>query len=144
MEQHGRHDAAATPGTRLCIARVHGLRARRVPNQRVDLCGLDLIHAAHRVGDLTLVRARVDDEDKGVVVLDLLHRGLGGEGVLEDGVLVERVGARHRFARVLRRTQQPQCLRPVELGLVPLVDRLLASSAGKRLGRLLGLVGLLA
>lgn len=50
------------------------VQSGRAPDQRIDLGGLDLIHAADSFGDLPLVRARVDDEDEGVVVLNLLHR----------------------------------------------------------------------
>ena len=38
------------------------------PDEGVDLGGLNLVHAAHGLRDLSLVRARVDDEDEGVVV----------------------------------------------------------------------------
>ena len=38
------------------------------PDEGVDLGGLNLVHAAHGLRDLPLVRARVDDEDEGVVV----------------------------------------------------------------------------
>ena len=74
-----------------------------------------------------------------VDLLDLLHGGLGGERVLEDGVLVERVLLRHRLARVLRVAQQPQGLWPVELGLEALGDVALAGRAREGLGGLLRL-----
>ena len=118
------------------------MAARRVPNQRVDLCGLDLVHAAHGVSDLPLVRAQVNNEDEGVVVLNLLHSGLSRQGVLEDGVRVKRVHLRHGLARILGVAQQPQSLRAVELGLVPLGDSLLVVSARELLCGALGLFSL--
>ena len=44
-----------------------------LPDERVDLGGLDIVELLHRVLDLALVRADVSDEDEGVVLLDLLH-----------------------------------------------------------------------
>ena len=49
---------------------------RRVPNQGVDLDRLNVIQFLHGVLNLSLVRLEVCDEDEGVVLLDLLHRGL--------------------------------------------------------------------
>mmetsp|Transcript_108 Transcript_108/g.302 ORF Transcript_108/g.302 Transcript_108/m.302 type:complete len:200 (-) Transcript_108:163-762(-) len=108
------------------------------PDQRVDLRGLDLVHAADSLRDLPLVRARVNNEDEGVVVLDLLHGRLSGERVLQDGVLVELVDPGDGAARVLGVAEQTQGLRPVELGLEADLDGLLQVRAlGERLGRLL-------
>ena len=49
---------------------------RYVPNQCVDLGYLNIIQFLHRVLNLPLVRLEVGDENEGVVLLDLLHRGL--------------------------------------------------------------------
>ena len=58
---------------------------RRVPNQCIDLCRLNVIQLLHRILNLPLVRLEVCDENEGVVLLDLLHSGLGvqrpGRGV---------------------------------------------------------------
>lgn len=78
-------------------------------DERVDLGARDVVHALHSLLDLLLARATgaeardrrqrgsgsarreaqgsapdVDDEDEGVVVLNLLHRGLGGQRELEN------------------------------------------------------------
>ena len=57
----------------------------------------------------------VADEDKGVVVLDLLHGGLSGEGVLDDVVSVHPVPAGGRLAWVLRSPGWTEGLGTVEL-----------------------------
>ena len=127
---------AAQPRTKcVCVCWFEWLQHARAPDQRVDLRGLDLVHFAHRIGDLALVRAHVHNEDQRVVVLDLLHRRLSRERVLEDRELIERVDLRHGLARVLRVAQQAQCLRPVEGGRVPLLDALLDGLAREGLGR---------
>ena len=109
------------------------------PDERVDLSGLDLVHATHSLFDVALVGAAVNDEDQGVVVLDLLHGRLSSERVLEDGVLVELVDTGDGAARVLGVAQQTERLGAVELGLVPLLDVGMSSGAlRQRLGGLLG------
>ena len=131
-------EQAAQPRTTAWAACVYGfewLQHARAPDQRVDLRGLDLVHFAHRISDLALVCAHVHNEDQRVVVLDLLHRRLSRERVLEDRELVERVDLRHGLARVLRVAQQAQGLRPVEGGRVPLLDALLDGLAREGLGR---------
>lgn len=48
-----------------------------IPDQGVYLGRLNVIQLLHRVLNLPLVRLEVCDENEGVVLLDLLHRGLG-------------------------------------------------------------------
>ena len=62
-----------------------------------------------------LVGLDVADEDEGVVVLNLLHGGLGGEGVLDDVVRIHPVPAWGRLARVLRSPGWTEGLGTVEL-----------------------------
>ena len=57
----------------------------------------------------------VTDEDKGVVVLYLLHGRLGGQGVLDDVVCVHAVPAGGGLARVLGSPGGSEGLWPVEL-----------------------------
>lgn len=54
------------------------------PDEGIDLLGLDIIQASHGILDLLLVSADVNNEHKGVVVLNLLHGRLGGKRVLDD------------------------------------------------------------
>ena len=54
----------------------------------IDLLALNLVHLGHGVLNLAFVRFEVDDEDKSVVVLDLLHGRLGGERVFDDTVFI--------------------------------------------------------
>lgn len=59
------------------------------PDEGVDLDGINIVHLLDGILDLALVRLDVDNEDEGVVLLDLLHGGLGVQGVNDDPVLVE-------------------------------------------------------
>ena len=54
------------------------------PDQRVDLADLDVVQLLHSRLDLVLVGFDVGHEHEGVVVLDLLHRRLRRQGVLDD------------------------------------------------------------
>ncbi len=57
----------------------------------------------------------VADEDERVVVLNLLHGGLGGERMLDDVVGVHAVAAGGGLPRVLGRPHRPEGLGSVEL-----------------------------
>ena len=61
----------------------------------------------------------VANEDQSVVVLDLLHGRLGGQGVLDDVVSIHAVPAGSRLARVLGGSGRPEGLWPVELDTGP-------------------------
>ncbi len=65
-----------------------------LPDESVDLADLDVVKFLHSTLDLVLVGLDVRDEDEGVVVFDLLHRGLGRQRVLYDVVSVHtaRIG----------------------------------------------------
>ena len=64
-------------------------------NEGVHLAAGDLVHGLDRVLDLPLVRRDVDNEHERVVVLDLLHGGLGGQGVLDEGVPILKNDAKN-------------------------------------------------
>lgn len=53
-------------------------------DERVHLGAVNVVHALDSLLDLSLVRARVDDEDERVVVLRLRQRGFVRERVLQD------------------------------------------------------------
>ena len=59
-----------------------------LPDEGVDLGDVDIVQLLDGSLDLVLVGLDVADEDKGVVVLDLLHSRLGRQGVLDDVVRV--------------------------------------------------------
>ena len=59
-----------------------------LPDESVDLGDVDIVQLLDRGLDLVLVRLDVADEDERVVVLDLLHRRLGRQRVLDDVVRV--------------------------------------------------------
>ncbi len=84
-------------------------------DEGVDLEGLDvLVHLGHGVLDLLLVRPLVHNKHQRVVVLDLLHRGLRRQRVLDDLEAVELLGRHGRLPVVHRLPQQRLRLRPVE------------------------------
>ena len=58
------------------------------PDEGIDLGDVDVVQLLDGGLDLVLVGLDVADEDQGVVVLDLLHGGLGRQGVLDDVVSV--------------------------------------------------------
>ena len=70
-------------------------------DEGVDLDGGDVVLGLKRSSDLALVGLDVDDEDKGVVLLDLLHGRLSVEGVDEDLASIEAGLVRDRPAGVL-------------------------------------------
>ena len=80
---------------------------------------VDVIQLLDSRLDLVLVGLDVADEDQGVVVLDLLHGRLSGQGVLDDVVSIHAVPAGSRLARVLGGSGRPEGLRPVELDTGP-------------------------
>jgi len=59
-----------------------------VPNESVDFGDVDVVQLLDGGFDLVLVSLDVHDEDEGVVVFDLLHRGLGRQRMLDDVVCI--------------------------------------------------------
>lgn len=72
-------------------------------DEGVDLDGGDIVLLLKRGGDLALVGLDVDDEDEGVVLLNLLHGRLGVERVDEDLSSIEAGLVRDRLAGVFGR-----------------------------------------
>lgn len=112
-----------------------------IPDESVDLDGLDIVQLLEGDLDLPLVCLHVDDEDEGVVLLDLLHGALGVEGVEDDLVEVEAGSMRDRLAGVLGRPGELKGLGAVEsrrsadlASLVRLLSRsgLAGNTAGMR------------
>ena len=72
--------------------------------QENDLCAhllnIDVVEFLNGLLDLVLVGLDIDDEDERVVVLDLLHRGLGRQRVLDDRECVQLAAGRSRFAHI--------------------------------------------
>jgi hypothetical protein len=65
---------------------------------------------------LSLVGLDIDDENEGVVLLDLLHRTLGVERVDDDFVLIETGLVRNRLAWKFGRAGELEGLGSVEGG----------------------------
>lgn len=89
-----------------------------IPDQGVDLDGVDVVELLEGKLDLGLVGLDIDDEDESVVLLHLLHGALGVERVDDDLVLIKTGQVRDGLARVLGGTRDNQGLRSVERGAV--------------------------
>lgn len=72
-----------------------------IPDQCVDLDGVNVVQLLESLLDLALVGLDVDDENQRVVLLDLLHRTLRVQRVQDDLVCVETRLVRDRLAGVL-------------------------------------------
>ncbi len=79
-----------------------------IPDEGVDFGGLDVVHLLDGVLDLRFVGALVDDEDECVVVLDLLHGGLGRQRVLHDLEVVQPERAEHTVSSGTNAAHFPQ------------------------------------
>ena len=112
----------------------------------VDLGDLEVVEVLAGLLDQWFVGSSVDDEHEGVVVLNGLDGALGGQGVLDDGVLVPGLLLLNTLALVLGLSGQLQSLGSSEGGLGPhlvLSDGVLAlldsSGGGLRLSTLIRL-----
>ena len=68
---------------------------------------------------LVFVGFGVNNKDQGVVVLNLLHGRLGGQGMLDDIVSVHPAPLRCGFPRIFRISSRPECPGPVEVNRGP-------------------------
>lgn len=87
-----------------------------IPDQGVDLDGVNVIQLLNSSLDLALVGLDIDDEDQGVVLLDLLHGALSVERVQNDLLSVELGLTGDGDAGVLGRPRELQGLGAVEGG----------------------------
>ena len=83
-------------------------------DQGVDLDGVDVVELLESLLDLALVGLEVDNEDKGVVLLNLLHGTLGVEWVNDHLVLIKTWRMWDRLAWVLWGAGQHEGLWAVE------------------------------
>lgn len=88
----------------------------RIPDEGVELDGLDIVKSLESGLDLPLVGLDVDNEDKGVVLLDHLHGALGVERVDDDLGGIEARLTRDAPAGVGRGARKLEGLRLVEGG----------------------------
>lgn len=114
-----------------------------LPDEGVDLeCG-NIVHLLQGILDLALVGLDINEEDQGVVLLNLLHGRLGVEGSLQDLVLVQADNVVHGLALILGLTSKLEGLGAVEggrgadLARLLTVDTLQGSLLG---GKSLGLI----
>lgn len=89
---------------------------RNIPDQGVDLDGVNVVELLESLLDLPLVRLDIHNEDESVILLNLLHRTLGVERVNDDLAGIEARLAWDRSARVFGRTREREGLRLVEGG----------------------------
>jgi hypothetical protein len=76
-------------------------KIQSIPDQSVDLDSVNIVQLLKSLLDLSLVGLNIHDEDKGVVLLNLLHGALSVERVDDDILGIEAGDVRHRLARVL-------------------------------------------
>lgn len=88
--------------------------SRNIPDQGVDLDGVNVVELLEGKLDLSLVGLDIDNEDEGVVLLHLLHGALGVERVDNDLVLIEARQRGNRLAGELGSTGKDQSLGAVE------------------------------
>jgi hypothetical protein len=110
-------------------------------DQGVDLDGVDIVKLLKSKLDLVLVGLDIADEDKGVVLLHLLHGALSVERVDDDLVLIETGLASNGVTGVLGLTSSDQGLRAMEGGAEASLDLLVG--VGTLKSSLSGSVGLL-
>lgn len=112
-----------------------------LPDEGVDLDGVDVVELLEGLLDLSLVGLDVDNEYEGVVLLDLLHGALGVERVDDDLVLIEAGLVRDRLAWVLWCARELEGLRAVEGGRqTDLADLVGVDALQGSLGRSIGLL----
>jgi hypothetical protein len=87
-----------------------------IPDKSVDLDGVNIVQLLKSLLDLALVGLDVDNEDEGVVLLNLLHGGLGVQGVQNNLVEVQSGAVVDRHAGVLGGPRQLEGLGAVESG----------------------------
>ena len=87
-----------------------------LPDEGVELDGLDIVKSLESGLDLPLVGLDVDNEDKGVVLLDHLHGALSVERVDDDLGGIEARLTRDAPAGVGRGARELEGLREVEGG----------------------------
>ncbi len=59
-----------------------------MPDKGVDLNGVDIVELLQRLLDLSLVCLDINNENQGVILLNLLHGTLGVQRVDDDLVLI--------------------------------------------------------
>ena len=91
-------------------------QSRRLPDEGVDLDGVNVIELLEGKLDLGLVGLDIDDEDQGVLLLNLLQGTLGIERVDDDLVLIEAGSVGDRLARVLGGARELEGVGEVEGG----------------------------
>lgn len=85
-----------------------------LPNQCVNFLGLNVIHLLYCIFYLFLISTDVNNENQGIVVLNLLHCRLCSKRILENLVMIQFVSWRSTDARILRVPVLLQCSGPME------------------------------
>mmetsp|Transcript_5774 Transcript_5774/g.10230 ORF Transcript_5774/g.10230 Transcript_5774/m.10230 type:complete len:134 (+) Transcript_5774:283-684(+) len=86
-------------------------------DESIDLLTLNVIEFLNRSLDLTFVCLDIDNENKGVAILNQLHRRFSGQGVFDNRVLVQSILLWYTFAGILRVALQRKSLGSVEVNL---------------------------
>jgi hypothetical protein len=111
---------------------------RSLPDEGVDLSSLDVVQGLNGLLYLSLVRGDIDDENKGVVLLNLLKGGLGGQGVLDNIVSLGRLSRLAGLRGELRVSGELEGLGAIEVHLGVNRGGLAAAALLQSSGGLLG------
>lgn len=95
---------------------IYSQTSKNIPDKSVDLDGVNIVQLLKSLLDLALVGLDVDDEDEGVVLLDLLHGALSVQGVQNNLVEVQSGAVVDRDTGVLGGPRQLEGLGAVEGG----------------------------
>ena len=85
-----------------------------IPDKGVDLDSVDIVELLQRLLDLSLICLDIDNEDQGVVLLNLLHGTLSVKRVDDDLVLIEARLMRNGLSWVFGRPGELEGLGTVE------------------------------
>ena len=86
-----------------------------LPDQGVDFADFDVVQLFNSSFDLMLVGLQVGDKNQSIVIFDLLHSRLGGQGMLDDAVGIHAITRRRRLPRVLGVPGRSEGLGPPEV-----------------------------
>jgi hypothetical protein len=109
-------------------------------DESVDLGSVNIIKLLDGILDLSLVGLDINEEDEGVIILELLHGSLSVKGLTNDAVLVHARSVGDGLAAVLGSTSKLESLGQVEGG--GSADLALSLALGTLKGSLLGIKSL--
>ena len=90
-----------------------------LPDQSINFADFDVVQFLDSRFNLVLVGLQVADKNQSIVIFNLLHGRLCGQGVFDYVLSIHAVPARSGLARILGSPGRPERFRPVELHTRP-------------------------